>query len=866
MIPRATYRLQFHAGFTFADGAKLAPYLARLGISHLYASPITTARAGSMHGYDVVDPTAINPEFGGEAGFRAMVAALRQEGLGVILDIVPNHMAVGGADNRYWLDVLERGEESDYAEFFDIDWRPADPALHGKVSAPFLGAPYAEALAGGDIVLDYDAKADQLAAVAHGAHRLPIRRQDYSEVLQDDPGALAHRFDPKHDESRARLHALLERQHFRLAWWRTAGDEINWRRFFDITGLAGVRVERPEVFEIVHGLVLRLYAEGLIDGVRVDHVDGLADPAAYCRTLRGRLGQLTPSRPEGLAAGPAYFVVEKILAKGEALSPHWGADGTTGYDYMNEASALMHDAAGGCALAEAWSSLSGRPSDFAVEERSAREEIVAWSFAGQLDAATLAFHRLARSHLSTRDLSAGAIKRALFALLRVFPVYRTYGVGDHVPTSDRPILARAVAAAKAQAAPGEGEIPARIAAWLRGEGPGETTLKAEAARRFQQLSAPVSAKAVEDTAFYRYSRLLSRNDVGFDPARLACSIQDAHAANAARAERFPHAMLTTATHDHKRGEDVRARLAVLSEMAQAWIEQARRWSAINGRLGFAVDPGDEYALYQTLAGVWPLDLAVDNKAGLSELEQRVAGWLEKALREAKLRSSWTAPNAVYEKTCREFLAAVLRPETSGAFLQDLSSFAQRIGPAGVMNGLVQAALRCTLPGVPDLYQGCEFWDFSLVDPDNRRSVDFDARRSALEGSPDRAALAATWRDGRVKQAVIAEALALRRDLPAVFGKGAYVPLDVAGEKASHVMGFLRQAETDAVLVAVPLRCAEALLGQDRINPPASWWGDTTVKTADLSAWRRADGAPLGDGVRVAELFQTVPAALIPLRR
>jgi (1->4)-alpha-D-glucan 1-alpha-D-glucosylmutase len=863
MIPRATYRLQFHAGFTFADGAKLAPYLARLGISHLYASPITTARAGSMHGYDVVDPTQVNPELGGEAGFSAMVAALRQEGLGVILDIVPNHMAVGGSDNRYWLDVLEKGEESDYAELFDIDWRPADPALHGKVLAPFLGAPYAEALAGGDIVLDYDAKTDRLAAVAHGAHRFPIRRQDYGEALQDDPGALARRFDPK---GRARLHALLERQNFRLAWWRTAGDEINWRRFFDITGLAGVRVERPDAFEIVHGLVLRLYAEGLIDGVRVDHVDGLADPAAYCRTLRGRLDQLTPSRPEGLAAGPAYVVVEKILARGEALSSHWGADGTTGYDYMNEASALMHDAAGSGALADAWASVSGRPADFAVEERSAREEILASSFAGQLDAATLAFHRLARSDLSTRDLSAGAIKRALFALLRVFPVYRTYGVGDHAPTSDQPILARAVEAAKALAAPGEADIPARIAAWLHGEGPGETALKAEAARRFQQLSAPVSAKAVEDTAFYRYSRLLSRNDVGFDPARLACSIEDAHAANAARAERFPHAMLTTATHDHKRGEDMRARLAVLSEMAEAWIEQARRWSTMNSRLGFAIDPGDEYALYQTLVGVWPLDLAIDDKAGLSALEQRVAGWLEKALREAKLRSSWTAPNETYEKTCRNVLAAVLRPETSGGFLQDLSSFAQRIAPAGAMNGLVQTALRCTVPGVPDLYQGCEFWDFSLVDPDNRRPVDFDARRSALQGSPDPAALAATWRDGGVKQAVIAEALALRRDLPAVFGEGAYLSLDVVGEKAAHAMAFLRQTTNEAVLVAVPLRCAEALLGQDRITPPAAWWGDTQVRTVDLSGWRREDGAPMGEGVRAADLFERLPTAFIRLRR
>ena len=857
MIPRATYRLQFHAGFTFADAAPLAPYLAGLGISHVYASPITTARAGSMHGYDVIDPAQVNPELGGEGGFRAMVAALRKAGLGVMLDIVPNHMAVGGDDNRFWLDLLEKGEASDYAQFFDIDWRPVDATLQGKVLAPFLGASYADALAQGDVGLKYDEAEDRLFAIAYGTHCFPIRREDYEETIAGDPNSLPRRFDPNTEQGRARLHALLERQNFRLAWWKTAGDEINWRRFFDITELAGVRVERPEVFEIVHGLVFRLYAEGLIDGVRVDHVDGLADPAAYCRTLRRRLSEIEPQRPTDGSPGPAYFVVEKILARGEALSPDWLTDGTTGYDYMNQVAALLHDEAGAAPLGKAWAGVSDRSAKFESEERCARGEILERSFGGQLEGAVRAFHRLAQSDLSTRDLTAGAIRRALMALLGMFPAYRTYGIGVSAPISDAEILARAIGAAEPLAAPGEALVLHRIADWLQAKGPGDSDLKREAARRFQQLSAPVSAKAVEDTAFYRYGRLLSRNDVGSDASRLAASVEDAHAENLERAARFPHAMLTTATHDHKRGEDVRARLAVLSEIPQIWIEHAERWSALNSELGLDVDPGEEYMLYQTLVGAWPLDLATDHVEGLAEFETRVAGWQEKALREGKLRSSWAEPNEGYEQTCRAFLKAVLNPTQSGDFLQSLRRFVDLIAPVGAMNGLVQTALRCTAPGMPDLYQGCEFWDFSLVDPDNRRPVDFIARQAILAETTASAA-AAKWRDGRIKQALIVEALALRRDMPQVFTGGEYEALEVTGGRAMHVMAFLRRSGADAVMVAVPLRCAEPLLGGDRIAPPATWWEDTAVRLP-------ASFKPAG-GFAIADLFHETPFAFRRLTR
>jgi (1->4)-alpha-D-glucan 1-alpha-D-glucosylmutase len=868
MTPRATYRLQFHSEFKFEDAARLAPYFASLGVSHIYASPISTARAGSRHGYDVVDPTTINPELGGEDAFRAMAAALRREGLGVILDIVPNHMAVGGSDNQWWLDVLEKGEASAHAQFFDIDWRPADQALHGKVLAPFLGAPYAQALADGDMVLEYDADAGRLFVMAYGAHRFPIREEDYAAVIQGDPASIPARYDPRDDAGRARLHALLERQHFRLAWWRTAGDEINWRRFFDVTELAGVRVERPEVFETLHALPLRLYREGLIDGVRADHVDGLADPGAYCRNLRRRLDGLSAGRPDTAPGGPAYILVEKILARGERLSPDWGCDGTTGYDYMNEAAALLHDPRGERPLSDHWGRLSHRAVDFRLEEQIARREILTRSFAGQLASAVAAFHRIARSTLETRDVSAGALRRGLIALLSVFPVYRPYGRGDAAPAADRPFVERAACDAKALAAPGEGPVLDQIAAWLLGEGPGDPALAREAARRFQQLSAPVSAKAVEDTAFYRYGRLLSRNDVGFDPSRFSTPVSCFHDACAERARTFPHAMLTTATHDHKRGEDVRARLAALSEIPDRWTEAAHRWSILNRPLDEPIDPADEYTLYQTLVGAWPLDLLADDAAGLAAFRDRVAGWQEKALREAKLRSSWTALDAAYEGVCRRFLDGVLDAKRSSAFLDDLIGFVSFIAPAGALNGLVQAVLRCTSPGVPDLYQGAEFWDLSLVDPDNRRPVDYQARIRGLKPAADAASALADWRDGRVKQATITRALRLRQALPDVFLNGDYRALEITGARADHVLAFVRRSGDAAVLTAAPLHCAAAVVGTGYPLPSPRWWEDTVILAPDDLAdfVDSATGERLGGALRVQSLFQAAPFSMIQLNR
>ncbi|MDP9412983.1 MAG: malto-oligosyltrehalose synthase [Pseudomonadota bacterium] len=832
MIPRATYRLQFHKGFTFADAAPLAPYLSKLGVSHVYSSPIATARAGSTHGYDVVDPSRINPELGGEEGFRALAGALREHGLGIILDIVPNHVAVGGSDNDWWLDVLENGQASRYARFFDIDWVPADPALRAKVLAPFLGAPYAEVVASGELRLDYEAGKERLSVLAYGTHRFPIRPDDYASLLREvgaerldarTAAALKSRYDPRTEEGRPRLHDLLERQHYRLAWWRVAGDEINWRRFFEITELAGVRVEDDAVFEAIHELPLRLYAEGLIDGVRVDHVDGLADPTRYCRRLRTALEEAGRRRPPEASPGPAYLVVEKILAEGERLPRDWQTDGTSGYDYMNEASALLHDPAGRAPLAAYWHEISGRPGAFEPEEHAARLEILSRSFSGQLEAAVTAFHAVARSDLATRDISAGGLRRALTTLLSVFPVYRTYGTGDSAPPTDAPLRERAVAKATALAGPGEQKLIEQVAAWLAGEGPGDLALRREAVRRFQQLSAPVSAKAVEDTAFYRYGRLLSRTDVGFDPGRFAASPDHFARASAERLETFPNALLATATHDHKRGEDVRARLAVLSEIPDHWTRQARSWNERNGRHG--IDPGDAYQLYQTLVGAWPLELSPEDGAGVAEFAERVIEWQRKALREAKLRSSWTAPDEIYEAACEAFVRRLLAPGTE--FLRELAAFVDEIGPAGAANGLVQAVLRCTVPGVPDTYQGTEYWDFSLVDPDNRRPVEFDARIAALD-TPE-ASLLATWRSGAIKQRAIARALQLRKDHPALFAYGSFEQVRVSGRRAGNLFVFRRRHEHSELVAAVALHCADALLGAEAPAIRASWWGHTMVE-------------------------------------
>jgi (1->4)-alpha-D-glucan 1-alpha-D-glucosylmutase len=848
MTPRATMRLQFHKGFTFADAERLVPYMARLGISHLYASPITTARSGSMHGYDVIDPTRVNPELGGEEGLRRLVVALREEGFGLIVDIVPNHMAVG-AENAWWFDVLKHGEASRYAPYFDIAWNAEDPELRGRVLLPVLGKPLNEAIDGGELSLADGAGGVE---VHYYQQRFPVADAD-----RNGNQALAE---------------LLAQQHYRLAWWRIANDEINWRRFFDINELAGLRMEHPAAFEDVHALILRLYAEGLIDGVRVDHIDGLSDPAGYCRALRARLDGLTSRRPATAPRDRPYIVVEKILLRGETLPTSWQTDGTSGYDFMNDVSAVQHDTRGEAPLTALWQSISGRSGDFETEEQSARREIIARSFSAQLESCAASFHRLARAEGT--ELSRASLRRGLIELLAHFPIYRTYGTSAERPTRDHPFLEMAVAGAKCTCLSMDRIVIDQLAAWLgtRNENADVAKLQDRAVTQFQQLSAPIAAKAVEDTAFYRYGRLLSRNDVGFDAGRLSASAADFHEAVLRRQSEFPHAMLATATHDHKRGEDVRARLTVLSEYAGEWAEAVPRWieqlRPLRREIAGALLPhtSDIAMLLQMIVGAWPLDLRVNNDRARKSFAERLAQWQEKALREAKLETDWAVPNEPYETAARELLVSLIERNALPTLLNDVVAFANKISAAGAVNGLAQTLLKLTVAGVPDIYQGTEFWDFSLVDPDNRRPVDFAERTAGLQNSTRIADLMSNWRDGRIKQDVIARTLTFRRAHPLLFLYGDYQPLEVRGEHAERIVAFARQHGSDVAVTIVPRIASRLLRTTSEIAFDPGNWANTVI--VGVPAQVRANVltgksvAPEGEVIPVSSIFDELPLALL----
>lgn len=861
---RATQRLQFHKGFTLDDAVPLVPYFAKLGISHIYASPLLSARAGSMHGYDVVDPTTVNPELGGEPALRRLVAALREHEMGLILDIVSNHMAVGGADNPWWLDLLEWGRLSPYSEFFDIQWHSPDPLLKGQLLMPFLGSDYGEALQTGTLPLKFDAGQGAFY-VEHYEHRFPICPQDYATILgsgellkpladrftalayQDDAHAeatwlkhaLAERatevlpaieqrlaeFDGRQPEGFNRLHQLLEQQAYRLASWRTAADDINWRRFFDVNELGGLRVERTAVFEATHGKIFELIREGLVDGLRIDHIDGLADPRGYCRKLRRRVDSLSPGRH-------LPIFVEKILGEGETLREDWQVDGTTGYEFMNQLSLLQHDPAGFEPLAELWSRHSQRPSAFIEEARLARQQILNGSLGGDFESVAHALLQVARDDVMTRDLTLGAIRRALQELIVHFPVYRTYISARGRSAEDDVFFQQAMDGARSTLGEGDWPVLDHLENWLGGQpwrhrpvGRERKILK-HACVRFQQLTSPAAAKAVEDTAFYRSAVLLSRNDVGFSTEQFSAPLVEFHSVNHQRLQSFPDNLLATATHDHKRGEDSRARLSVLSECAPWYVEQVEHWRTLAAPLRSDADSpsaGDELILYQVLLGSWPLD------GNLEGYQQRLWQWQQKALREAKLQSSWSAPNEAYEQGVETFLSRLLLSDEGRPLRTAIGNAAHALAPAGALNGLAQTLLRLTVPGVPDLYQGAEFWDLSLVDPDNRRPVDFDARQRALNAPPDVGELLSNWRDGRIKQALIAQGLALRKAEPELFRNGSYTPLEVTGQHADNVVAFLREYQGKRLLVVVP-RWSHALLENGDVpHIPAPVWGDTRVK-------------------------------------
>lgn len=839
---RATVRLQLHAGFTFDDARRQVDYYAALGVSHFYLSPILASRRGSSHGYDGVDPTRIDPELGGEAGLEALVQALHARGMGIIADIVPNHLAVG-AENPWWQDLLARGRASEYAHCFDIDWE--QPGADGKLLLPFLGDRYVRVLENGELRLTWEAGAGHFT-VAYHEHRFPIDPAHNVESLSTPVSALAPaadsenpviaaaiaHHDPATGAGRERLHALLERQAYRLAYWRTANDALNWRRFFDITELAGVRVEDESVFDLCHACILTLVERGWIDGLRIDHVDGLADPRGYCLRLRSRLDAIARRFDEPVHL-PIY--VEKILGGNEALHDDWGVDGTTGYEFLDRVSGIQHDPSGREPLARLWREVSGRTTDFAAEVRTARRDMLHGPLTAEFERCVSALEALAMRDPATREFRAPTIRRTLGALAVAYPVYRSYADRDGRPPADGENFAHALSAARRELSAADADWLTTLADWLGDRAPArfddtECALRLRAIARFQQLTSPLAAKAVEDTAGYRSAVLLSRNDVGCEGAHFAYPPERLHDDNRERRAHFPRGMLTTATHDHKRGEDVRARLAAISELTAALTPRLHGWANDERLYDGDRQPsgGDRLMLLQLMLAAWPLDLDIESRQQLDAFADRLVAWQQKAMREAKLESHWLAPDSAYEQAGED---AIRRALSGDEITRELAGAAALLDVPGAINGLAQATLRLCSPGVPDLYQGTELWDQSLVDPDNRRAVDMASRRDALLAEETPTSAWRHWRDGAVKQTLIQRLLGLRREHPRLFREAGYRALAASGEHAERVFAFARQAPPMTLVVVVP-RLPTGVLDDPsgtRLN-----WRDTAIDLSGLA--------------------------------
>jgi len=914
MVPRATYRLQFHEGFRFADAARLAPYLASLGISHVYASPYMKSRPGSTHGYDIVDHRSLNPELGDQTDFDRMVAAFAENGLGHILDFVPNHIGVGGADNPLWLDVLEWGQESEYAGWFDIDWQPDHAYLRGKLLVPFLGEQYGIELEAGNLALKFDRANSDFAVWAYERHKLPICPLHYARILGDahaelermgdafaglpdwrpqivrraaelktelgrlarDDDAVQQAIDAAVSQLNgdpAMLDALIRDQHWRAAHFRVAADDINYRRFFDINDLAGLRMELPELFDHAHALVLRLLKEGTLDGLRIDHIDGLLDPKVYLERLRRQ------------TARPFYLVVEKILAHHEALREDWPVEGTTGYDFTNLVLALLVDPAAEDGLTRAYVEFTGERRSFAEIVRASKIRIMENEMASELNVLARDGARVARQNPRSADFTQNILQRAIKEVVACFPVYRTYVDVSLAPAEvDRRDLDWAIGQARRY----ETDIDPSVFDFLHGlvstdlvAGPRSGFSRHSVVRfamKLQQYSGPVMAKGLEDTAFYRYNRFLALNEVGGTPDRIGLTLAAFHQANAQRAKHWPHAMLATSTHDTKRGEDSRARLAVLADMPEEWGRQVVAWSRVLRARGDVEGTGppdrnDEYAFYQLLLGSWPAELigaGEPDAESLAAYSQRLVAVMRKSLREAKLRTTWAMPDEEFEKGTLSFVEAALDPARSDAFLTLFRPFAERVARLGVGNSLVQTVLKLTLPGMPDLYQGTELWDLNLVDPDNRRPVDYALRENALAEVTEALArdrrgtmhgLAESWPDGRIKLAVIATLLEYRGGHPELFAEGAYEPVMAEGAEGERVCCFVRKGADAAILVA-----ASRFPGaSEKSGAPAD--GSVPVPPCLQAARPRelltGRAVPTEDGaVSMQQLFADLPVAVL----
>ncbi|MGY4231437.1 (1-_4)-alpha-D-glucan 1-alpha-D-glucosylmutase [Bradyrhizobium sp. USDA 4449] len=909
-IPLATYRLQLTADFDFDKAAAVVPYLKALGITHLYASPLMKARKGSTHGYDTVDHSQFNPELGGEAGFARLSEALAQHDLGLIIDFVPNHVGVHFADNPWWLDVLEWGQASPHAASFDIDWDQLAFRARGGVLLPILGSSYGEALERGEIELRYDPDEGSLSAW-YFEHRLPIAPERYGEILRmivkeadaadtvagkrllslaahytglrrpnrkEAPafkselkeiagsadiithGLAAYRAAKDRPAQTLALHHLLERQHYKLGHWRLASSDINYRRFFDVNGLAGLRVEDASTFAATHRLVKQLVAEGKLQGIRLDHIDGLRDPAQYCQRLR-RLVRDAQGNTK-----PFYTVIEKILCEHEKLPHFAGVQGTTGYEWMNAITQVLVDAKGLEALDETWRQISNRSPQLGPYVKEAKRRVLETLLTSEFTVLTRLLARIANGHYSTRDFSADSLRQALELYVLHFPVYRTYLTHSGPTVLDRKLIDDTIERARAEwFAADEGIFEfLHDALTMDLLKPGRPPHSAPRVRRFalkvQQFTGPVMAKSLEDTAFYQFHRLLALNEVGGDPASKGLAIPAFHAAMRARAKEWPQGMTATATHDTKRGEDARARIAALSEIPGEWTSAVARWKvlnashlALNGNLR-APSTTFEYMLYQTLLGAWPL------QGPNASFVERIQAYALKAAREGKEETSWLNPHEAYENGVKSFIEKILDPALSGEFLDALQTLGRRVAQLGALNSLSQLTLKATLPGVPDFYQGTEYWDLSLVDPDNRRPVDFVARSAALTSldAPDWNRLIKSWPDGELKLAWTRHLLKLRNARADVFAQGDYQPLEVRGAHAGHVIAFARQHGRDAVIVVVGRQFAP--FTQAGREWPAF---DSFDATVDISGYQAPGLA--GNELPVAQVFRDLPAGIIEAR-
>ncbi|HVC29728.1 MAG TPA: malto-oligosyltrehalose synthase, partial [Steroidobacteraceae bacterium] len=926
----------------------LVPYLSALGVSHVYCSPYFRARAGSLHGYDVVDHNSLNPEIGTREDLDGLVGKLRAHGMGHILDIVPNHVGIMGADNAWWMDVLENGRASLYADYFDIDWNPANAALTDKVLVPVLAESYGVVLERGELQLRFERELGSFAIHYH-EHRLPLDPRTYPRILDavlaiernaeleklrrlfgalpDRRGPTAEQIAERHrdkeahkralaglaasdanvsaalDQAVARLaghpgdpasfdplHDLLESQAFQLAYWRVASDDINYRRFFDVNDLAALRVENEAVFEATHRLVLDLIGAGKLDGLRVDHADGLYDPLGYFRRLTSRISQVTASAG-GLRV---YLLAEKITASFEHLRPDWPLDGETGYHFANVVNRLLVDPGSRTRMDRVYRSFVGEPRQWPDIVYQCQHLVLRRSLASELNTVANLLTRIAHDDRRTRDFTLNSLRQALAEVIACFPVYRTY-VTDTVADSDRRYIDWAIGAARRRASSTEQPVLdfVRSALLL------ELATASESARarmrrfamKFQQITAPATAKGIEDTALYRFNRLVSLNEVGGEPDLFGSGVDAFHADAQDRCRHWPHEMLTTSTHDTKRSEDVRARISVLSEIPAEWRQAADRWRRFNRTRRRVVggtpapSPEDEYLLYQTLVGTWPL--GEPDEAALDAYRQRIEAYMLKAAREAKTSTSWAAADSEYEEALTQFIRAALDWREGNLFLADFIAFNRRIVRFGLLNGLSQVLLKLTAPGLPDIYQGNEIWQFSLVDPDNRSQVDYAARRRLLDslaGAPARdslaRALAASVADPCCKLFLHVRALQLRREDPELFERGEYLPLKVTGRLAAHLCAFARRLEGRLAVVLAPrlylrLMGADSATGSDPARLPlgAEVWQDTQVQLPsglEAPLLGALDGAqvPLTAGgqgqpvIRAAAALQSFPVALL----